>query len=163
MLSSGELSRLVTTKNEKSGQLTSKVVRKKVKVAMVMSSTEEYINEENASRCFLIGTDESQEQTQAIHKRQRQKYSLEAYRKQREAIPAISARHQNAQRLLEPRIIINPFAEALDFPSKQMRTRRDHERFIDLIAAVCFLRTVPEAACSHPPHRMRHRRLPCCL
>ena len=151
MLSSGELSRLVTTKNEKSGQLTSKVVRKKVKVAMVMSSTEEYINEENASRCFLIGTDESQEQTQAIHKRQRQKYSLEAYRKQREAIPAISARHQNAQRLLEPRIIINPFAEALDFPSKQMRTRRDHERFIDLIAAVCFLRQYqkPPAATPH--------------
>lgn len=151
MLSSGELSRLVTAKNEKSGQLTSKIVRKKVKVAMVMSSTSEYINEENASRCFLIGTDESQKQTKAIHKRQRQKYSLDAYRKQREAIPAIIERHQTAQRLLEPKLIINPFAEVLDFPSKQMRTRRDHERFIDLIAAVCFLRQhqKPPAAAPH--------------
>jgi hypothetical protein len=36
--------------------------------------------------------------------------------------------------------IINPFAPLLDFPSKLMRSRRDHERFIDLIACVCFLR-----------------------
>ena len=37
-------------------------------------------------------------------------------------------------------MIVNPFASLLSFPSSQMRTRRDHERFIDLIAAVCFLR-----------------------
>jgi len=41
---------------------------------------------------------------------------------------------------LQNPLIINPFAESLDFPASLMRSRRDHERFIDLIAAVCFLR-----------------------
>ena len=140
MLSSGELSRLVTLKDEKSGRMVSKMVRKKVKVAMVMSSTSTRINEENASRCFLIGADESQAQTEAIHRRQREKYSLEAYRRKEEKIPPIIATHQAAGRLLAPRKIVNPFADMLTFPSSRMRTRRDHERFIDLIAAVCFLR-----------------------
>ena len=140
MLSSGELSRLVTTKDEKSGRMVSHMVKKKVRVAMVMSTTMSRINEENASRSFLISADESQSQTEAIHRRQREKYSLRAYRKREEAVPAIIERHQAAQRLIKPRMIVNPFAGLLSFPSSQMRTRRDHERFIDLIAAVCFLR-----------------------
>jgi len=35
---------------------------------------------------------------------------------------------------------VNPYAFLLDFPARLMRTRRDHERFLDLIAVVCFLR-----------------------
>ena len=152
MLSCGELSRLVTTKDEKSGGMMSRMVRKKVKVTAVMSTTSERINEENASRCFLISTDESQSQTQAIQRRQRQKYSLEAYRKRESLIPSIIRRHQAAQRLLEPRMIINSFAEHLEFPSSQRRTRRDHERFIDLIAAVCFLRQHQRSAAAFEPY-----------
>ena len=146
MLSGGELSRLVTTKDEKTGRMVSRMVRKKVVVAMVMSTTSNDINEENASRSFLISTDETKEQTEAIHRRQRQKYSHEAHQRREQVIPAIVRRHQAAQRLLEPRMIINPFAEYLEFPSSQMRTRRDHERFIDLIAAVCFLRQYQKGA-----------------
>ena len=151
MLSSGELSRLVTTKDEVSGKMASHMVRKKVRVAMVMSTTESRINEENASRSFLISTDESQSQTEAIHRRQREKYSFEAYRKRKEAIPAIIARHQAAQRLIKPTMIVNPFAPLLSFPSSQMRTRRDHERFIDLISAVCFLRQYQKELRKSPP------------
>lgn len=150
MLSSGELSRLVVTKDEKSGRMVSHMVRKKVRVAMVVSTTESRINEENASRSFLISTDESQNQTEAIHRRQREKYSFEAYKKREERVPAIIARHQAAQRLLKPRMIVNPFAGLLSFPSSQMRTRRDHERFIDLIAAVCFLRQFRKEPKSSP-------------
>jgi hypothetical protein len=36
--------------------------------------------------------------------------------------------------------IVNEFAECLDFPKTLMRGRRDHDRFFDLIEAVCFLR-----------------------
>ncbi|VDB01170.1 DNA primase, partial [Olavius algarvensis spirochete endosymbiont] len=117
MLSSGELSRLVTTKDEKSGRMVSHMVKKKVRVAMVMSTTMSRINEENASRSFLISADESQSQTEAIHRRQREKYSLRAYRKREEAVPAIIERHQAAQRLIKPRMIVNPFAGLLSFPS----------------------------------------------
>ena len=35
---------------------------------------------------------------------------------------------------------MNPYAQLLGFPARMMRTRRDHERFLDLIAAVAFLR-----------------------
>ncbi len=140
MLSGKELSRLVTTKDEKTGRMTSKLVRKKVIVSAVMSSTSTEINPENASRCFVVNTDESREQTREIHRRQREKYTLEAYRKKEEDLPEIIKSHQAAQRLLKNRVIVNPFAGELDFPSSMMRSRRDHERFVDLIACVCFLR-----------------------
>ncbi|MCK5201432.1 MAG: hypothetical protein KAR21_23925, partial [Spirochaetales bacterium] len=82
----------------------------------------------------------SEEQTRAIHRSQRLKYSLKGHEKKRDRIPEIVKTHHAAQRLLTIRIIVNPFAEVIDFPSALMRSRRDHERFIDLISAVCFLR-----------------------
>lgn len=140
MLSAQELSRLVTTKDEKTGKMTSRLVRKKAIVSAVMSSATGDINPENASRCFVISTDETEEQTRAIHREQRRKYSLERIRDKKENVPRIIEAHHAAQRLLKDRLIINPFADYLDFPSSLMRSRRDHERFIDLIASVCFLR-----------------------
>jgi len=140
MLSAQELSRLVTTKDEKTGRMVSRLVRKKAIVSAVMSSATGEINPENASRCFVISTDESEEQTRAIHREQRQKYSLERIQKKAEDVPSIVKAHQAAQRLLKDRMIINPFADHLDFPASLMRSRRDHERFMDLIASVCFLR-----------------------
>ena len=76
MLSAKELSRLVTVKDEKTGVMQSKLVSKKVIVSCVLSSTDYDINAENLSRCFLINTDESVEQTKRIHTRQREKYSI---------------------------------------------------------------------------------------
>ena len=48
--------------------------------------------------------------------------------------------HRAAQKLLRKVNIVNDFAPYLNFPVKLMRTRRDHDRFMDLIACVCFLR-----------------------
>jgi DNA primase catalytic core len=140
MLSAHELSRLVTMKDVKTGVMTSRMVRKKVIVSAVMSTTDHNINPENASRSFVVNTDESEEQTKAIHRAQRKKYSAERYAEREKLIPLIIKTHHAAQRLLEVKVIFNPFAECLDFPSVLMRARRDHLRFIDLIACVCFLR-----------------------
>jgi DNA primase len=140
MLSGKELSRLVTVKDEKTGRMESRLVRKKVIVSAVMSSTSHEINPENASRCFVVSSDETEEQTKAIHREQRKKYSLERYERKETFEPEIIRSHHAAQRLLTNRIIVNPFAEKLDFPASLMRSRRDHERFLDLIACVCFLR-----------------------
>ena len=98
------------------------------------------MNPENASRAFLVNADESREQTRRIHESQRGKYSLERHSRERSLIPRIIEAHHAAQRLLTPRVIVNPFASKLVFPDALMRSRRDHERFVDLIAAVCFLR-----------------------
>jgi DNA primase catalytic core len=140
MLSSKELSRLVTTKDEKSGKMLSKTVRKDVVVSTVMSSTKTDINPENASRVFVINTDESVEQTRRIHSKQREKYSLKRYKSKAKDIPNIIRKHKSAQRMLKNILIVNNFVEYLSFPEALMRTRRDHERFIDLISTVCFLR-----------------------
>jgi len=140
MLSGHELSRLVTVKDEKTGKMESTIVRKPVVTASVMSSTVHGVNPENASRCFVINTDESREQTRRIHESQRQKYSLERYHEKEKVIPEIVKKHHAAQRLLRKLLIVNPFGKFLNFPDNQMRTRRDNDRFLDLIACVCFLR-----------------------
>ena len=47
--------------------------------------------------------------------------------------------HRNAQRLLEPVAVVNPFAEQLTFADTATRTRRDHAKYLGLIRAVTFL------------------------
>jgi len=141
MLSGKELSRMVTIKDPESGKMQSQIVRTPVIVASVLSGTNNAVNPENASRCFLVNTDESKDQTSRIHEYQRQKYSLKRIKANHEgSIQTIIRTHQAAQRLLEKRIIVNTFAPLLDFPVSLMRLRRDHDRFLDLIACVCFLR-----------------------
>ena len=140
MLSGKRLSRYVTIKDEKTGELITKQYKKEVIVASVISTTRSELNPENASRYFLINTDESKEQTQRIFEAQRKKYSLSRHYEKSEVIPAIIARHHAAQRLLKNRLIVNSIAPYMDFPDNLMRLRRDHDRFIDLMAVVCFLR-----------------------
>ncbi len=140
MLSGKELSRMVTVKDEDSGKMQSRIVKTPVIVASVMSGTNHAVNPENASRCFVIHTDESREQTERIHASQREKYSLERLKHGGDQKKRIIKQHQAAQRLLTKRNVVNDFAPFLDFPTSLMRMRRDHDRFLDLIACVCFLR-----------------------
>lgn len=142
MLSSKELSRLIASKDDKTGQIISKIIRKEVNVACVMSTTSRKINPENASRFFMINTDESADQTKRIHEAQKHKYSEDRYYQKKQTIPRILKKHHAAQRLLRKIHIVIPevMRQALTFPSLNMRTRRDHERFIDLMAVICFLR-----------------------
>lgn len=141
MLSKKELSRLVTTGVGQSGKMVTKMVKIPAVVSLAMSGTRYDMNPENTSRCFVVNTDESREQTRRIHEQQRKrKYSLERDHEKRNLVPRIVAKHHAAQKLLRQIAIVNPFAGCLDFPDTLMRTRRDHDRFIDLIASVCFLR-----------------------
>jgi len=43
---------------------------------------------------------------------------------------------QNAQRLLKPWKIANPYAKHLTFTSGRTRTRRDHEKYLTLIDSI---------------------------
>ena len=146
MLSGKELSRLVTIKDVETGKMASRVMRTPVVVASVMSGTNHSINPENASRAFVINTDESREQTRAIHQNQRLRYSLDRLNGGAMEVSAIIKIHQAAQRILEKVAIVNDFAPLLDFPVNLMRLRRDHDRFLDLIACVCFLRQFQKPA-----------------
>jgi hypothetical protein len=149
MLSGKELSRLVTIKDAETGKMQSKVMRTPVIVSSVMSGTNHTVNPENASRCFVVNTDESTAQTQAIHENQRLKYSLERLATGPNRVDDIIKTHRAAQRLLVKHKIVNDFAPHLDFPIGLMRLRRDHDRFLDLIACVCFLRQFQKQTAHH--------------
>ena len=47
--------------------------------------------------------------------------------------------HRNAQRLLRPLLVANPFAEQLTFIDDKTRTRRDHMKYLTLIRAIALL------------------------
>jgi hypothetical protein len=47
--------------------------------------------------------------------------------------------HQNAQRLLRPLAVLNPYADQLTFLSDKTRTRRDHEKYLTLIDTIALL------------------------
>ena len=90
------------------------------------------------NRCIVLTVDESREQTERIHALQRKARTLEGLRlkkKRRRILDLL----QNAQRLLEPVDIINPFADELTFTAERTRTRRDHEKYLTLIEAVTLL------------------------
>ena len=41
--------------------------------------------------------------------------------------------HQDAQRLLKPLLVVNPYARHLTFLDDRTRTRRDHVKYLTLI------------------------------
>ena len=88
----------------------------------------------------MINTDESREQTERIHEYQRKRHGIEYLVKGKGETGRIIASHKAAQRLLRNIPVVNDFAQLLNFPAALMRSRRDHERFLDLIDCVCFLR-----------------------
>src|SRR5690606_8456374 len=47
--------------------------------------------------------------------------------------------HRNAQKLLKPLAVINPYADQLTFLDDTTRTRRDHEKYLTLIDSIALL------------------------
>jgi DNA primase len=125
-------------KDPQTGNLRTKVFTVEARAAFIEATTASAVNHENATRCFELTMDESPEQTRRIHERQRLMRTERGLDLRREA-EAISRRHWNAQRLLEPLPVVIPFADRLTFPSSWMRTRRDHARFLNLIEVSAFL------------------------
>ncbi len=125
-------------KDPQTGNMRTKVFTVEARAAFIEATTASSVNHENATRCFELMMDESQEQTRRIHERQRI-FRTERGLQLREAATTITRRHWNAQRLLEPLPVVIPFADRLSFPSSWMRTRRDHARFLNLIEVSAFL------------------------
>jgi hypothetical protein len=136
-------------KDPKTGKMETQAMKSKAIVSCVMTSTSNSINPENASRSFNIAADESPEQTRMIHEAQKKKYSRERYDAKWEIIPRIEKTYHAAGRLLENIAIDNPFNEYMKFPNKIMRTRRDFERFIDLIAIIAYVRQFQKEKFTH--------------
>ena len=132
----------VTFTDPATGEMSTKVHEVEGPIAYLETTTRPHPNFENSTRSFEVSLDESEAQTRRIHHMQRQRRSeawqqatADAY----EDPEAICLRWQNAQRLLEPIMVLNRFDEHLAFPSRRPRTRRDHERFMSLVDTIALL------------------------
>lgn len=107
-------------------------------VMLFLTTTAIDLDEELLNRCLVLTVDESREQTRAIHCLQRNRETLEGLlaRRERERIITL---HRNAQRLLMPLAVVNPYADQLSFRDDQTRSRRDHLKYLTLIRSIALL------------------------
>lgn len=136
--SEGELTIASTGKDESSGNLVTKEYHVQGPVMLFLTTTAIDIDEELMNRCMVLTVNESREQTQAIHAMQRQQQTLEGLLMNEDKKQIIEL-HRNAQRLLKPLLVANPFAEQLTFIDDKTRTRRDHMKYLTLIRAIALL------------------------
>ena len=165
--SEGVLTIASTGKDATTGRLITHQYRVEGPVMLFLTTTAIDLDEELLNRCLVLTVDEDRAQTQAIHKKQREAQTLEGLlaRHEREDDPPTV--HRNAQRLLKPIFVANPYARELTFLDSQTRTRRDHMKYLTLIRAIALLhqyqRPRKTAIASRPDgrvhrgHARRHR------
>jgi hypothetical protein len=136
--SQGSLTIASTGKDPATGKLVTQDYRVEGPVALMLTTTAIDLDEELKNRCLVLSVDEGRDQTRAIHARQRFEETLEGLAA-REDEAHIIALHRNAQRLLKPVKVVNPYAEALTFRDDQTRTRRDHRKYLGLIRSIALL------------------------
>lgn len=136
--SEGELTIASTGKDPETGNLVTQEYRVEGPVMMFLTTTAIDIDPELQNRCLVLSVDESREQTKAIHELQRKKRTLDGLlaRVKKAEILAV---HANAQRLLRPLGVLNPFATRLTFPDTATRLRRDHEKYLTLIDTIALV------------------------
>lgn len=136
--SEGQVSIASTGKNATTGNLETQEYKVEGPVMLFSTTTAIDLDEELLNRCITLSVDESREQTRAIHAAQRARRTLEGQRARKDKM-ALTTLHQNAQRLLRPLGVINPYADHLTFLDDKTRTRRDHEKYLGLIDAIALL------------------------
>ncbi|UUE46054.1 DNA primase [Pectobacterium aroidearum] len=136
--SDGELTIASTGKDDATGNLVTKQYTVKGPVMLMLTTTAIDVDEELLNRCLVLSVNESREQTEAIHALQRHKQTLEGLLMENEK-GYLTELYQNAQRLLKPLKVVNPFASQLTFLSDKTRTRRDHMKYLTLIQSIALL------------------------
>jgi hypothetical protein len=136
--SEGELTIASTAKDVATGKLVTEEYRVEGPVMIALTTTAAEIDEELLNRCLVLTIDEGREQTAAIHSAQRERRTLAGLLAKTER-EAILKTHQDAQRLIEPLAIVNPYAQRLTFLDDRTRSRRDHEKYLTLIDAIALL------------------------
>jgi DNA primase len=136
--SEGELSIASTGKDPHTGRMVTQEYRVEGPVMIFLTTTAVDIDEELLNRCLILTVDEGREQTAAIHRLQRERETLAGLLRT-EARAAVLALHRNAQRLLRPLRVVNPYAERLTFQDDRTRSRRDHTKYLALIRVITLL------------------------
>jgi DNA primase len=136
--SEGELTIASTGKDPTTGNLITQQYRVEGPVMIFLTTTAIEIDEELMNRCLVLSVDEGRAQTEAIHQLQRAKRTLQGLIARQDRQHLIEL-HRNAQRLIRPLAVVNPYADQLTFLSDKTRTRRDHEKYLTLIDTIALL------------------------
>ncbi|MBI3783784.1 MAG: toprim domain-containing protein [Deltaproteobacteria bacterium] len=136
--SEGELTIASTGKDPTTGKLVTHEYRVEGPVMIFLTTTAVEIDDELLNRCLVLTVNEDREQTRAIHRLQRERQTLDGLlaRHERERLLTV---HRNAQRLLRPLWVVNPYARELTFLDTRTRTRRDHVKYLTLIRTIALL------------------------
>ncbi len=136
--SEGVLTIASTGKDPHTGKLVTHEYRVEGPVMIFLTTTAVEVDEELLNRSIVLTVDEDREQTRAIHRLQREAKTLEGLlaRSDRSALLKL---HRNAQRLLKPLLVANPYARSLTFIDGRTRARRDHVKYLTLIQTIALL------------------------
>lgn len=136
--SEGRVTMASTGKDPATGMLVTHDYTVEGPVMLFLTTTAIDLDEELLNRCLVLTVNESREQTRAIHELQRRRETLDGLlaRTRRETLLKL---HRNAQRLLQPLAVVNPYADQLSFRDDQTRSRRDHVKYLTLIRAIALL------------------------
>jgi DNA primase len=133
--SNGELNSATSIKLE-NGQITSGQKTVKGPIASMACTTHGEIYEDNMSRVFLIAVDESAEQTKKIIDYQNKKAAgLIDYKKEQEIKNCI----QQFIHVLQPKEVINPYAQQIQLPPEAHKIRRLNDLFQSFIKMVTII------------------------
>jgi len=136
--SEGVLTIASTGKDATTGRLITHQYRVEGPVMIFLTTTAIDLDEELLNRCLVLTVDEDRAQTQAIHQKQREAQTLEGLLAKHDRNELLTT-HRNAQRLLKPMLVVNPYARELTFLDSQTRTRRDHMKYLTLIRSIALL------------------------
>ncbi len=136
--SEGELCIASTGKDPHTGRMETQEYRVEGPVMIILTTTAADLDDELQNRSLVLTVDESREQTKRIHALQREART-EAGLARKAQRAELLALHRAAQTLLKPLPVFNPYAEKLRFLSDQLRTRRDHEKYLLLIDTLAIL------------------------
>ena len=136
--SEGELTIASTGKDPATGRMETQEYHVEGPVMIMLTTTAIDLDEELQNRCLTLSVDESAEQTARIHALQRERRTLAGLVARAERSELLRVL-RNAQRLLAPVEVLNPFAPELTFPCTRTRNRRDHEKYLTLIDAIALL------------------------
>jgi hypothetical protein len=104
-------------------------------VSVAGCTTRESIYEDNANRSFLLYLDESAAQDEKIMHYQR---AISAGKINKDEEIQAAELLRNAQRLLAPLTIRNPFAELLKIPNEVFKPRRSNAHYLAFIEVITF-------------------------
>jgi DNA primase len=137
--SDGRVSIASVGKDPTTGKLVTQEYKLEGPVMIFSTTTAIDVDEEFLNRCVVLTVDEGREQTRAIHRVQRRLETLQGLWAEEERV-SLRRLHRNAQRLLRPLKVVNPYAERLTFLDDKTRTRRDHQKYLCLVRTVALLR-----------------------